>query len=134
MLPLAGRGLLQEMLPTSYALLFIACAAIYWWLSSHRALDRIPNAHWSARWSYLWIIRARVLHRELPLVHAAHQRLGSIVRTGPKELSISCWDNGVRKVYGGGMEKPAYYDFYRYLRSHFVQLLLLKVSGCVSLQ
>jgi unspecific monooxygenase len=33
---------------------------------------------------------------------------------GPKEISISCYETGVRSVYNAGFDKPHYYSFYQY--------------------
>ncbi len=75
-------------------------------------LSRIPNAHWSAPFSRLWILWVRFVHRENRTLHRAHGRLGPVVRVGPNELSINDLDS-VRAVYqGGGFEKPVWYSLF----------------------
>jgi hypothetical protein len=87
-------------------------------------LAKIPNAHWTSSFAPCWILWKRFCGRELPSAYDAHQRLGPIVRVGPKDLSISCYSEGVRKVYGSGFDKPGYYDFFRYYESVTNQLIL----------
>lgn len=64
-------------------------------------LRRIPNAHWSAPYSPLWIAWKRYMRCENSTVLAAHRHSGPIVRLGPGELSINSMDDGFRTVYGG---------------------------------
>jgi hypothetical protein len=74
-------------------------------------LASVPNAHWSVPFSRLWILRVRFVHWENRTLHAAHRRLGPIIRVGPNELSIN--DLGsVRSVYQGGYEKPVWYSVF----------------------
>ena len=73
-------------------------------------LSKIPNAHWSASISSLWILNKRRLQQETPAVHAAHERLGSIVRIAPNDISVNSVDGGVRKIYSGGYEKGDWYS------------------------
>jgi hypothetical protein len=75
------------------------------------SLARIPNAHYSAPFSRLWILWIRYTHRENRTLHAAHRRLGPIIRIGPNELSIDDIDF-VRIVYQGGFEKPDWYSVF----------------------
>jgi hypothetical protein len=82
-------------------------------------LSKIPNAHWSAPFSPLWILWVRYRHTENRDVHAAHLKHGAIVRLGPNEVSISTIDGGVKTVFGGGFEKGDWYsvfDNYGYVR------------------
>ena len=74
-------------------------------------LARIPNAHWSAPLTPLWILYVRYSRRENRTLHVAHQNLGSIVRIGPHELSIDTINN-VRTVYQGGFEKSNFYSIF----------------------
>jgi hypothetical protein len=74
-------------------------------------LSRIPSAHWSAPISRFWILWIRYTHRENKTLHAAHCRLGPVIRVGPNELSINDIDS-VRTVYQGGFEKPVWYSIY----------------------
>ncbi|KAF2004149.1 cytochrome P450 [Amniculicola lignicola CBS 123094] len=75
-------------------------------------LGKIPNAHWSAPFSSFWIQWRRYLGKEVETVCDAIQRKGNIVRLGPSELLVNDYDGGVRKIYGGGFEKPDWYTFY----------------------
>lgn len=77
-------------------------------------LSKVPAAHWSSGYSPIWILWTRWRGKELSAVYEAHQRLGPLVRLGPKDLSVACYDEGIRKIYGGGFDKPGYYDFFRY--------------------
>ena len=77
-------------------------------------LAKIPNAHWTSPLFSGWILWKRFRHQELPAAFDAHQKLGPIIRLGPQDLSISCYDEGIRIVYGGGFDKTSYFDFFRY--------------------
>ncbi|KAL2262862.1 hypothetical protein VTK26DRAFT_9188 [Humicola hyalothermophila] len=74
-------------------------------------LSRIPNAHWSAPISRLWILNIRFTRRENKTLLDAHRRLGPVIRVAPNELSISSLDS-IRAVYQGGFEKPAWYSVF----------------------
>lgn len=74
-------------------------------------LAKIPNAHWSAPLTPLWILYIRYSRQENATLHASHQKFGSIVRVGPHELSIDKFDN-VRAVYQGGFEKSNFYSIF----------------------
>ncbi|KAK8117204.1 cytochrome P450 [Apiospora kogelbergensis] len=73
-----------------------------------------PPAHWTCAFSPLWILWHRYHGTELKAVLAAHQKLGKIVRVGPREISISDFETGVAQVYNAGFEKPHYFDFFQY--------------------
>ena len=72
-------------------------------------LAKIPAAHWSAPVSSLWILNERRRQRETPTVHAAHQRLGPIIRLAPNEISVNSVEGGIRAIYSGGYEKGDWY-------------------------
>lgn len=72
-------------------------------------LSKIPNAHPTAPISPLWIIWKRFRGQNNQTIHAAHERLGPIVRLGPSEISINCVEGGIKTVYGGGFEKHDWY-------------------------
>ena len=72
-------------------------------------LSKIPNAHPSACISPLWILWKRFRFQENAAVDAAHCKYGPIVRLGPEELSLNCYDEGIRSIYAGGFEKHAWY-------------------------
>lgn len=77
-------------------------------------LSKVPSAHWSSGFSSVWILWQRWTGRELESAVEAHKRLGPVVRLGPKDLSVSCYEEGIRKIYGGGFDKPVYFDFFGY--------------------
>lgn len=72
-------------------------------------LSKIPNIHWSSPISRIWILLQRGQHRETPIIHAAHERLGPIVRLAPNEISVNSVDGGIRTIYSGGWEKGDWY-------------------------
>lgn len=72
-------------------------------------LAKIPNAHWSAPISPLWMLWRRFTMRNNRTIQAAHERLGPIVRLGPSEISVNCVDGGIKSVYTGGFEKHEWY-------------------------
>lgn len=72
-------------------------------------LRQVPAAHWSCRFSPLWILWRRYCFRENETILAAHARHGSVVLLGPNELSVNCVDNGIRTIYAGGFEKHQLY-------------------------
>ena len=67
-------------------------------------LSKIPNAHWSASFSTLWILYVRFRGIDNSTLLDAHKKLGPVVRVGPNDLSINHIDY-VRMVYGGGFDK-----------------------------
>jgi cytochrome P450 len=72
-------------------------------------LSEIPNAHWSAPISRLWILLHRGQHKQTPLIHSAHEKLGPIIRLAPNEVSVNSVDGGIRTIYSGGWEKGDWY-------------------------
>lgn len=93
---------------------FLVCSlAIYQWVIYPiflSPLSKIPNAHWSAPISRLWILSYRRVEQDTPTVHAAHQRLGPIVRIAPNEVSVNSVDGGIRTIYSGGYQKGDWYQ------------------------
>ena len=96
--------------------LFILSIFVLYYLIVHLSLRNplatTPNAHWSSSFSSFWILCQRYKHIERQVTVEAHRKLGPIVRLGPKDLSISCYDGGIRTIYGGGLEKPHYFKFF----------------------
>ncbi|EOD44572.1 putative cytochrome p450 protein [Neofusicoccum parvum UCRNP2] len=72
-------------------------------------LAKIPAAHFSAHFSSLWLKYIRYHNIENRTVQALHEKYGPIVRLGPSELSINCYDEGLKTVYGGGFPKTTWY-------------------------
>ncbi|KAI4594032.1 hypothetical protein KJ359_008822 [Pestalotiopsis sp. 9143b] len=96
-------------------------AVALWWVfrpwvqqAAFSPLAKLPTVHWSCSWSPLWVLYLRYSGRELEVMHEAHQKLGPVLRVGPRDVSVSCYNDGVRTIYGGGMDKPDYYDYYQY--------------------
>jgi hypothetical protein len=74
-------------------------------------LSKVPNAHWTAPFSPAWIIWTRFRAQENRTVHAAHLRLGPVIRLGPNELSVNDVA-GLKTVYAGGFEKGEWYSIF----------------------
>lgn len=72
-------------------------------------LAKIPNAHWTAPFSSLWIHNCRRLEQETFVTHEAHQRLGPVIRLAPDVISVNNVDGGIRTIYSGGFEKGDWY-------------------------
>jgi len=117
---LSGGADMSLLAEANYASLLtgVGVAALFFFLQAYRSLfdslSKVPLAHWSCAFSPAWILLCRYQRRELMAVHAAHKLLGPIVRVGPKEISVSCYETGVRSVYNAGFDKPHYYSFYQY--------------------
>ncbi|KAF2153874.1 putative cytochrome P450 monooxygenase [Myriangium duriaei CBS 260.36] len=103
------------------SLIVIACVGVVCILGLYRyiiypvflsPLAKVPSAHWSSSVTPLWILIQRRRGRENPMVHAAHERLGSLVRLGPNEIAVNCVDGGIRTIYGGGYEKGSWYSVF----------------------
>ncbi|CAK4021811.1 related to cytochrome P450 monooxygenase [Lecanosticta acicola] len=75
-------------------------------------LSKVPSAHWTSRVSPLWIYYHRLQQNDTVAVHAAHQRLGPIIRLAPNELSVNSVEGGIRTIYAGGFEKGTWYSNY----------------------
>ncbi|EGP88865.1 unnamed protein product [Zymoseptoria tritici ST99CH_1A5] len=73
-------------------------------------LSSIPPAHWSSHFSSLWILSHRHSQSDTFAIHAAHTRLGSIIRLAPNELSVNSVNRGIRTIYAGGFEKGEWYS------------------------
>lgn len=72
-------------------------------------LSKIPNAHWTAPFSSLYIHNCRRLEKETFVTHEAHQKLGPVVRLAPEVISVNSVDGGIRTIYAGGYEKGDWY-------------------------
>lgn len=100
-----------------FALVAFCCISLYDLVVHPRFLSplaKIPNAHWSSPLGPWWILWRRYRQQELSAAYEAHQKYGPIVRLGPKDLSVSCYEDGIRTIYGGGFDKPIYFDFFNY--------------------
>ncbi|KAI1432068.1 cytochrome P450 [Xylaria sp. CBS 124048] len=70
-------------------------------------LRQVPSAHWSSRFSSIWILWTRYSGNELSRLIEAHEKYGPIVQVGPRDLSVSSYQDGIRKIYDAGFPKPA---------------------------
>ncbi|KAL2821350.1 cytochrome P450 [Aspergillus cavernicola] len=89
-------------------------------------LSKIPNAHWTASISPTWILWKRFSSQNNRTIHAAHERLGPIVRLGPSEISINCVEGGIKPVYTGGFEK---HDWYPRVFGSFGTVSMFTMTG-----
>lgn len=87
-------------------------------------LSRIPNAHFTSPIVPTWIWWKRRAGAEVRSIFSAHQKLGPIVRLGPKELSVASQD-GLRQIYLGGFDKDRWYidAFQNYETPNLVSML-----------
>lgn len=72
-------------------------------------LSKIPNAHWMAPITPVWILWKRFRNQNNRTIQAAHEKLGPIIRLSPSEISINCVEDGIKSVYTGGFEKHNWY-------------------------
>lgn len=75
-------------------------------------LSKFPSAHWLAPVTPLWIFWTRWKGCEISSIIFSHQRLGSVVRLGPNELSVNHVDAALLTVHHKGFEKPPWYSFF----------------------
>ncbi|KAG9228439.1 cytochrome P450 [Amylocarpus encephaloides] len=95
----------------STAVAILAVGSKLWNKMSQSApLSTIPNIHFSAPYSSLFLTFLKFTGREHRTRYAAHIRCGPVVRVAPNEVSINCIQDGVQTVYGGGFEKGAWYQ------------------------
>lgn len=78
--------------------------------ASSSPLRTIPNAHFTTPVSRIWILWIRFTGKEFSKCLELHNRLGPVIRIGPREISVNCIEGGVRTVYGGNWEKSSMYD------------------------
>lgn len=72
-------------------------------------LAKIPAANWHARISPLWLYWKRFTITENQTIIRLHREKGPIVRTAPNELSVNCYEGGLKTIYTGGFPKHAFY-------------------------
>lgn len=72
-------------------------------------IRQVPVAHWSSRFSSLWILWIRYTEIEVRTIYKAHQRLGPVIRLAPNEISVNCVKGGIQAIYAGGFEKHEWY-------------------------
>ncbi|KIY02256.1 uncharacterized protein Z520_02394 [Fonsecaea multimorphosa CBS 102226] len=97
----------------SYLPILIAFIAILYRFILYPAfwspLAAVPPAHWSCRFSSLWLLWVRWSQKENRTVYEQHMRKGPAVRLAPKLVSLNCFEDGLRAVYQGGFPKVPFY-------------------------
>lgn len=79
-------------------------------------LSKIPAAHWSSHICPVWIYYIRYRDIENKTIHELHKLKGPILRTAPGQLSVNCYEDGLKTIYGGGFHKT---DFYHHRFSNY---------------
>jgi hypothetical protein len=72
-------------------------------------LSKIPTAHPLCGITSLWIYYIRWADIENQTIQRLHVQKGPILRIGPNELSVNCYEEGIKTIYGGGFEKTEFY-------------------------
>lgn len=72
-------------------------------------LSKIPAAHPTSHISPLWIYYIRWANIENRTLYELHKKKGPILRLAPNELSVNCYEGGLKTIYTGGFEKTAFY-------------------------
>ena len=75
-------------------------------------LRHLPRAHWSVPIPYFgscWILYQRYHSRNNAVTYQAHNKYGPIVRLGENEISVNCYEGGIKSIYAGGWEKHEWY-------------------------
>lgn len=105
-------------LPLVAVALVIAGALYVAYVCLLHPLSRIPSIHWSVPLSScytLYLIYSRSRRIVLYDAHTGRQRLSQslpVLRVGPNEVSIMS-SEGIRLVYGGGFERPSWYEVFK---------------------
>ena len=98
-------------------------------------LSKIPAAHFTCHVSPLWIYYIRYKNIENQTIHEQHKQKGPIIRTAPNQLSVNCYEGGLKTIYTGGFHKTDFYHnrFVNYGYANlasFTQLLLTSSYKC----
>ncbi|KAK4892094.1 hypothetical protein LTR27_009444 [Elasticomyces elasticus] len=91
----------------------IAPAFIVLLLQARRdPLKAAKSAHWSARYSGLWLWWQHFQDAGTDAVHKAHLRHGPVVRLGPSEISVCAVEGGLDTIYSfrDPMPKTGWYQ------------------------
>jgi unspecific monooxygenase len=100
------------MTDTEISILFLFSFVLYHFIihpAFISSLSQLPNAHWSAPYSNLWIKWQRYRGRANRAIHAAHTRLGPVLRLGASEISVNSAEC-VKVVYSNdAFEKDEWY-------------------------
>ena len=103
---------MSQIVSSPYTILLALCGFLSYKLlctALFTPLSAIPNAHFSAPFSRLWLLWIKWTVKENRTRSAAHKRLGPVIRLGPHELSVNCMENGVQTIYGGNFDKSTWY-------------------------
>ena len=98
--------------PLLLALPILGLALIYKFLiypTFLSPLSRIPSAHPTAPFSPLWSLYIRFTNVENATLLRLHRAKGPIIRLGPNEISVNCYEEGLKTVYGGNFDKTEFY-------------------------
>jgi len=87
-------------------------------------LSKIPNAHFSAPISSLWIAIKRRGRAGTRTIYQLHKKYGPIIRLGPNEISVNT-PGALRTIYMGGFDKSRWYEdlFVNYGTLNMVSML-----------
>lgn len=99
---------------------FVTAVGLIAWVTYHllifpffvSPLRRVPRAHWSVPLPYvgsLWMLYQRYRSRNNATIANAHGKYGPIVRLGDNEISVNCYEGGIKTIYAGGWEKHEWY-------------------------
>ena len=98
------------------ALLICLCGVLFYTFILYplyvTPLSKFPNAHWLAPFTLLWIFWTRWKGCEIDAIIQSHQKLGPVVRLGPKEVSVNHVDSALLTIHHKGFEKPPWYSFF----------------------
>jgi hypothetical protein len=92
------------LLPPLFLVLYLG----YQYFGRLQALNAIPNAHFTAPFSPIWLISIRYRKRENRTVWSSHKQLGPVIRLAPDEISV-CTLQGIKTIYGV-WDKNAWYE------------------------
>lgn len=84
-------------------------------------LSKIPAANFTAHFSPLWKHYIIYTKQDNESTYQLHEKLGPIVRMGPNELSVNCYEDGSKSIYAGGFTKHQFserFACYKYVESY----------------
>lgn len=98
----------------------LAALGLTSWLTYHlllypfvlSPLRHVPRAHWSVPLPYIgsiWILYQRFRSRNNAATAEAHLKHGPVVRLADSEISVNCYEGGIKAIYAGGWEKHEWY-------------------------
>ncbi|CAI6097276.1 unnamed protein product [Clonostachys chloroleuca] len=72
-------------------------------------LSKIPSAHFTSHLCPLWIYWIRDRNIENRTMYDLHKLKGAILRTAPSQLSVNCYEGGLKTIYTGGFHETDFY-------------------------